>query len=325
MNKNTMRLILVVVFGIQLVFFGLSLFLMEDFDAPQTDAAISMHGADVIVFLTDGFSKRDLQNVAHFIGDLWGARITLAGLIQNVTADDGTQFRDLSVLQGTTDVMDFDGIYIPGGNISSSFIADVLVSTLLRKASRHNLVIAACGEGILVQASSGLLNGKKFTSSPQDVSTIVEAGGIYVENSTVVIDGNVISATDPNYEELSYAIANSLGYSYTLNVNLKMSKENSGWNYSLIITISDKRIVDHMNITLSRVETQGVAEIGTFMLKSTNVGDFRISFGVLSNGDYIVDCKTISIFNRIESRERISEFSVGVNQFLFHPSKLPSR
>ncbi|MFW9856954.1 MAG: DJ-1/PfpI family protein [Candidatus Thorarchaeota archaeon] len=320
MNKNMRRLILVVVVGIQLLFFGFSLFLMENFDTPQTNTAISMHGADVIVFLSDGFSKRDFQNVAHFIGELWGTRITLAGLIQNVTADDGTLFRDLYVLQGATNITGFDGIYIPGGNISSAFITDVLVSTLLRKASRDNLVIAACGEGILVQASSGLLNGKKFTSSPQDVSSIVEAGGIYVESSTVIIDGNVISATDPNYEELSYAIANSLGYSYTLNAALKIHKESNGWNYTLIITLSDPRIVNHMNITLSRVESETVVQIGRFMLESTNDGDFRISFGILSNGDYIVDCKTISIFDRIESRERISEFSVDANQLLVHTS-----
>jgi putative intracellular protease/amidase len=286
---------------------------MEFFNTTPVNAGISMRGANVIVFLGEDFSHQDLQKVTHYIEDLWGSGIILSGLTHNVTADDGTQFTDLLIIEESTDILRFDGIFIPGGNLSPSFITDHTVSVLLQTARDHNLIVAGCAKGVLVQASANLLNGKKFTSSEQDVFTIKQAGGLYVENSSVVTDANIITATSTNYEELSYAIANALGYSYILQTDLEFNKQDGGWNYTLIIELSDKKIVEHMNVSLFLVENQETRHIKTITLEKSNHGNFLAGFGILPNGDYIVDCKTISIYNHIEIRERISEFSVGAN------------
>ena len=141
------------------------------------------------------------------------------------------------------DISQFDAIVIPRGEEISSLYTDQHIVSLLSIADENGLVIAGIGNGTLIQANAGLINNKKFTTHNAIIANLTSTGGIYVDNANVVTDDNIITAISPNYEEISYAIANAMGYSYSLDVDISFEKEHQGWNYSLTIESSDKYII----------------------------------------------------------------------------------
>ena len=175
-------------------------------------------------------------------------------------------------------------------------------------------MIAGIGNGTLVQADAGLLDGKKFTAHSSIVDNLTAAGGFYVDGANVVVDGTIITVSPPNYEEFAYAVANTLGYSYNLDIDISFDKEEQGWNYSIRVIPSDKHIIKRMSINLSRLETNDEKSlILTSDLDEITDGLYSTNFGILSNGFYVVDVEVESIYGNIELRTDVSEFSVGGN------------
>ena len=173
-------------------------------------------------------------------------------------------------------------------------------------------MIAGIGNGTLVQAKAGIISGKKFTTHSSIVANLTTAGGIYIDGATVVTDGTIITASPPNYEEISYAIANAMGYSYTLSVDISFEKEEHGWKYAITVESSDKHIVERIGMNLSTLASNEKTLVNSFELqKKSNV--FTANLGILSNGYYVVDIEAESIYGNLEVRTAVKEFSVGGN------------
>lgn len=310
MNK-TLKIILVGFF--LLTFIGqvlLFVYLGEQHSA--SNQGMSIRGASIVFFITDGYSESDLQGVKQQF-EQWRGTVTIAGLSENLTAKESSITADILLLD-IDEITTYDAIVLPGGELTQGFMANQHVMQLLDNANNEGLVIAGMGNGTLVQANAGLIDGKKFTTHSSIVDNLTAVGGIYVEGANVVIDGTIITASPPNYEELAYAVANTLGYSYNLDVDISFDKEEQGWNYSISVIPSDKHIVKRMSINLSKSGTNNEKSlIDTWNLDEKEEGVFSASFGILSNGFYIVDIEAESIYGNIELRTDISEFSVGSN------------
>ena len=310
MNKK-IRIILV---GFFILTFVAQLLLWFYLDARNSalNQGMSIRGASIVFFVADGYSENDFRGVKQYF-DQWRGTVTIAGLSENLTAKEASMTSDI-LLSDIDEIVNYDAIVLPGGDIASALIANDHAMQLLEDANNEGLVIAGIGNGTLVQADAGLLDGKKFTAHSSIVDNLTAAGGFYVDGANVVVDGTIITVSPPNYEEFAYAVANTLGYSYNLDIDISFDKEEQGWNYSIRVIPSDKHIVKRMSINLSRLETNDEKSlILTSDLDEITDGLYTTNFGILSNGFYVVDVEVESIYGNIELRTDVSEFSVGGN------------
>lgn len=312
--KNMNKTIKIILVGFLLLTFvgQLILFIYLDEMNSTLNQGMSIRGASIVFFAADGYSESDLQGVKQYF-DQWRGTVTIAGLSENLTAKESSITADILLLD-IDEITPYDAIVLPGGELAPALIANQHVMQLLDDANNEGLVIAGIGNGTLVQANAGLINGKKFTTHSSIVDNLTAAGGFYVEGANVVVDGTIITVFPPNYEELAYAVANALGYSYNLDIDISFDKEEQGWNYSISVIPSDKHIVQRMSINLSNLGTNNEKSlISTNNLVAKEDGIYTTSFGILSNGFYVVDIKAESIYGNIEIRTGVTEFSVGSN------------
>lgn len=259
----------------------------------------------------DGYSESDFLGVKKYL-DQWRGTVIIAGLSVNQTTTEGSIMTDL-LISDIDKITHYDAIVIPGGELAPALNTDQHVGRLLDEADDQGLVIAGIGNGTLVQAKGGLISGKMFASQSSIVANLTAAGGIYIDEAAVVTDGTIITASPPNYEEISYAIANALGYSYTLAIDISFEKVDQGWNYTITVESSDKHIVSRMSINLSSLASSEKTLIETFNLTQESEGVFAKNLGILANGYYVVDIEAESIYGNIEVRTDVKEFSVGSN------------
>ncbi len=167
---------------------------------------------------------------------------------------------------------------------------------------------------MLVQAAAGNLNSTKYTCDPEYIDNLTDSDGIYVEEKNVVVDGNMITARSSNFEELSYAIANTMGFSFKLKIDISFEKLGPGWNYNISLISTDSYIIDSLTINFSSVDdSNGKTLIKTLELSRNDKNQFIGNLGLLRNDIYVVDVKTVSIYGRIEIRSNFAEISVGGN------------
>jgi len=312
MNK-TVKVILVGFFII-LFFVQIGWFLTLEKRLNASNQGMSIRGAKIVIFTADGYSEEDLQGVKQYL-DQWRGTVTIVGITEQLISKEGQVFDSDLLLTDIEDITVYDAIFVPGGQLASVVISDQRSLSFLGTAYDKGLVIAAIGEGTLIQAAAGLIDGKRFTTSPNIVTNLTEAGGVFVEGKTVVTDGNIITACPPNYQELSYAIANTLGYTYDLDVDISFVKETEGWNYSITVEPSDKVIIQKMSINLTQdIDNNDKTLIATIdLIDIDNSGVFTGNLGILENGYYSVDIETENIYGKVEIRTNLVEFSVGGN------------
>ncbi|MHA2226902.1 MAG: DJ-1/PfpI family protein [Candidatus Hodarchaeales archaeon] len=309
--KKSLRIILVGFFVF--TFIG-QVILWMYFDSlySSSNQGMSIRGADVVFFMADGYSENDFLGVKEYLSQ-WRGTVIVAGVSENLTSTEGSISSDI-LISDIENISTYDAVVIPGGLSAPTLNTDQNIISLLNEAKEQGLVIAGIGNGTLVQAKTGLISGKKFTTHSSIVANLTAAGGVYIDGATVVTDETIITASPPNYEEFSYAIANAMGYSYTLAVDISFEKEEQGWNYSITIEVSDKKIVNQMTINLS-ISNNGNEKtfLETLVLHKEAQGTFNGNFGILANDYYTVDIRTESIYGTIEIRPDVTDFSVGSN------------
>lgn len=279
----------------------------------RQNQGMSIRGASIAIFVADGFSEEGFQSVKDKL-EQWHGTVTVAGLSNDVTSNENHDFESDLLISDIGDNDLYDAIFIPNGELAPALIADQRVLEILETAHDEGVVIAALGEGVLVQAAANLLADKKFSTLPSIVDNLTQVGGIYAKDENVVTDGNIITACPPNYQELSYAIANAMGFSYTLSIDISFEKEQQGWNYSVTVEPNDKIIVKRMNLTLSRINNGIETVVMTIALVELNGNDiYKGNLGILTNGFYNIDVIVENVYGWIEIRENVAEFSVGSN------------
>ena len=279
----------------------------------SSEVGMSIRGTDIIIFIGDGVAEEELTSVKTYLQN-WKGVISIAGVQNETTLLNGSIFHADFLIGDIYNISFFDAIFIPGGEHFQTLISHPMVIDLLQTANTNERVIVGLNEGTLVLAEAGLIDGRKFTTHSSIVTNLTNAGGIYVEGTNVVTDGNIITAKPPNYNELSYAIGNALGYSYSLETDIHFKKEETGWNYSVTIESNDKFIVEEISINLSRVG-EGNQKILIQMINLTkdNNGVFSTTLGILPNSEYLIDTRVTSLYGNVEFHPDISRFSIGGN------------
>ena len=92
---------------------------------------------------------------------------------------------------------DLDGIVIPGGFAPDYFRRDPATVQLVKDVFARGKLVAAICHGPWLLCSTTALKGRRATCFFAIKDDVTNAGGIYVDEETVV-DGNVITARKPD-------------------------------------------------------------------------------------------------------------------------------
>ncbi|MDK0761313.1 DJ-1/PfpI family protein [Clostridium perfringens] len=150
----------------------------------------------VLVFLAEGFETIEALSVVDVCNR---AKVTChaCSLTENraVNSAHGTMVL-CDKLISDDDLETYDAIVLPGGMPGSTNLRDnEKVQSLIKKYNKENKIVAAICAAPIALAKAGVIEGKKVTSYPGFKE---ELGNVnYVEEDTVVVDGNIITSRGP--------------------------------------------------------------------------------------------------------------------------------
>ena len=90
----------------------------------------------------------------------------------------------------------FDMLYLPGGKAPEKLRYDDRVLAIAKEIASAGKPIAAICHGPLILAEAGLLKGRRATCYWKLEDQLRKAGALY-ENTSVVVDGNIITSREP--------------------------------------------------------------------------------------------------------------------------------
>ncbi|XZK75742.1 DJ-1 family glyoxalase III [Clostridium perfringens] len=150
----------------------------------------------VLVFLAEGFETIEALSVVDVCNR---AKVTChaCSLTENRTVNSAYGTMVLcDKLISDNDLETYDAIVLPGGMPGSTNLRDnEKVQSLIKKYNKENKIVAAICAAPIALAKAGVIEGKKVTSYPGFKE---ELGNVnYVEEDTVVVDGNIITSRGP--------------------------------------------------------------------------------------------------------------------------------
>ncbi|MEV0952092.1 type 1 glutamine amidotransferase domain-containing protein [Promicromonospora sp. NPDC050249] len=131
-------------------------------------------------------------------------RFTEQGYDVDVLTADGqgfTGYRGLPLRTGTSPIEgahagDYDALFIPGGLAPAALRQDPQALSFVRSFAQTGRPVGALCHGPQVLISAGLAQGRRMTAWRDVAPEISQAGGIYVDESTVE-DGQFLTARKP--------------------------------------------------------------------------------------------------------------------------------
>jgi len=94
------------------------------------------------------------------------------------------------------DVVDFDGVVIPGGYAPDILRRDKGIIYLVREMDKEKKLVAAICHAGWVCVSAGILEGRAATCFSAIKDDVINAGAKYIDKE-VVVDGNLITSRNP--------------------------------------------------------------------------------------------------------------------------------
>ncbi|KAL5712438.1 D-lactate dehydratase [Ranunculus cassubicifolius] len=131
-------------------------------------------------------TKKKGENCVTAIHDDEGAQVCSEkrGHNFNVTTD----WKDICV-------EDYDCVVIPGGRSPEFLVLNDKVVAMVKEFADQGKVVAAIGQGKLLLAAAGVLEGKKCASGDGMKVIVKVAGGEVVKSAKSFVHGNVVTAT----------------------------------------------------------------------------------------------------------------------------------
>lgn len=166
----------------------------------------------VLVFLAEGFETIEALSVVDVCNR---AKVLCHACSitenKNVNSAHGTTVLcDKTILD--SDLESYDAIVLPGGMPGATNLRDnEKVQALIKKYNEDNKIVAAICAAPIALAKANIIEGKNVTSYPGFKE---ELGNVnYIENKTVVVDGNIITSRGPATALVfGLEILKSLGY-----------------------------------------------------------------------------------------------------------------
>jgi protease I len=108
---------------------------------------------------------------------------------------------------------EFDAVIVPGGFAPDHMRLHQPMVDLVREAHESGKLVAAICHGGWMLVSAGVLEGGRRATGYRPIrDDVINAGGEWVEDQEVVVDGNVITArTPPDLPAFAREIVNYLG------------------------------------------------------------------------------------------------------------------
>ena len=124
--------------------------------------------------------------------------VTVSNKAGTARADDGSSTTVDKTLDNLT-LEDFDGIFFIGGSGALLHLNKPISHSLLQEAVKNNKIIGAICISPRILAQAGVLVRKHATGWDGDgqLSKVFNAYGAIHTKKEVVVDGNIVTATDP--------------------------------------------------------------------------------------------------------------------------------
>lgn len=140
-----------------------------------------------------------------------GAEVTVVGSGRKSTFDSKEHYpMEASASAYDVRASDFDAVVVPGGFAPDNMRLHPPMIALVRDLYESGRLVSAICHGGWILASAGALKGRSATGYAPIQDDVVNAGGTWVSDQSVVVDGNVItSRTPPDLPDFVEAI---IGY-----------------------------------------------------------------------------------------------------------------
>jgi len=160
-----------------------------------------LSGTAILIVATDGFEQSELMEPKTQLESA-GADVTIASLsqepIKGWDEKDWGDSVDVDMLIENVDPNEFDALVLPGGQINPDLLrVEDKVVTLVRDFAATGKPVAAICHAPWLLIEAGLVNGKQVTGY-KSIRTDLTNAGANVEDSPVVVDGNIITSRCPD-------------------------------------------------------------------------------------------------------------------------------
>ena len=170
--------------------------------------------ARVLIVATDGFEESELFGPREMLMKL-DAEVVLASPklepIQATVHDDPGKTIRPHITIADAKAKDFDALILPGGVRNPDHLrTHANAIDLIRDFARQGKPVAAICHGPWLLVEADMLRGRKATSWPS-IRTDLRNAGALVQDSVVVVDGNIITSRQPSdVEEFTRAIIDQI-------------------------------------------------------------------------------------------------------------------
>lgn len=155
----------------------------------------------ILIMATDGFEQSELEVPLERL-QAAGAEVDVASLdAGDITGWDEDDWGDdvaVDLKIADADVVDYDALVLPGGQINPDLLrVDDSAVALIRDFAKAGKPIAAICHAPWLLIEAGLAKGKRMTSYKSIRTDVTNAGAEFVDEA-VVIDGQIITSRCPD-------------------------------------------------------------------------------------------------------------------------------
>lgn len=167
---------------------------------------------DVVLIITQrGYQPIEFSETKNEL-EKAGLTIKVASITKNLaTASDGSSYKpDLAIKD--IKVNGYKAIVLIGGSGSPALLESKELLNLIKQFNSKKKIVAAICFCPTILAETGILKGKKATVFPAEdlIKTLKQEGAKHI-GKAVVIDGNIITGSDPDAaKEFGKTIAQAL-------------------------------------------------------------------------------------------------------------------
>ncbi|MCE7749836.1 MAG: hypothetical protein GPJ51_15725 [Candidatus Heimdallarchaeota archaeon] len=272
-----------------------------------------MSEVNVLTILHPELSTTDFFGVVNYLTNL-ECQITYTGFVSSVYLSGKRLYTDITVSE--VDVNDYDIFYIAGGWAAQTISEgenSAEAFTLVQNAYNAGLLMTSVCGGAYIFAAADIVNGTQITGY-EGLETIVEAaGGTYVD-STVVIDGQFITAQYGYHNNLVETIADVLGFYEETPpsfVNITIEKLEDKQCNVTVETI-DASSVNKVTIMIYQIleDNQTTFIKSESLYKTSNEYIFSEIISFTSDGNYSLDVSIIDCYNNYAVEANIAEIEI---------------
>ena len=157
----------------------------------------SLHGKRIAFLATDGVEQIELTRPWQDIKEA-GADVELlsikSGSIQGMHHDQKADSFTVDKLVSEADVADYDGLVLPGGVANPDALRmDADATEFVKAFFEQDKPVAAICHGPWLLVEAGVVDGRTLTSWPSLKTDIANAGGDWVDESSIAVRAREIS------------------------------------------------------------------------------------------------------------------------------------